>query len=240
MPTNSFYINLVRLPKRLFVSAFSRGVFLVFPAAAFFFLSPPVYAQQNDSKDAPAVVQPGAPGEATRKLPLTLKAKLPPISPKDVEFMQGMIHHHGQAVEMVALMKSRTDNQELLRLGTRISRSQADEIEFMKRWLETRGEKTSMKMEMSGHHHHHEQMLMPGMLTAKQMEALGNAKGAEFDRLFLAGMIQHHKGALVMVEDLFKTAGAGQDAELFSFATDVDGSQRAEIRIMQTILGENP
>lgn len=241
MPTKLFYLNLVRQSKKLFVSAVSRGVFVAYPAIAFFFLSPlPVDAQQNDLKDAPVVVQPGAPGEATRKLPSTLKAKLPPISRKDIEFMQGMIHHHAQAVEMIALMKSRTDNQELLKLGTRISRSQADEIEFMKRWLETRGERPAMKMETSGHHHQHEQMLMPGMLTAKQMDALRKAAGAEFDRLFLAGMIQHHRGALVMVEDLFKTAGAGQDAELFSFATDVDGSQRAEIRIMQTILGENP
>jgi uncharacterized protein (DUF305 family) len=81
---------------------------------------------------------------------------------------------------------------------------------------------------------------MPGMLTAKQIEALKKAKDAEFDRLFLTGMIQHHKGALTMVKDLFDTAGAGQDAELFNFVTDVDTGQRAEIRIMQTMLGEKP
>jgi uncharacterized protein (DUF305 family) len=80
--------------------------------------------------------------------------------------------------------------------------------------------------------------LMPGMLTPKQMEALKKAKGAEFDQLFLSGMIQHHNGALVMVKELFDTAGAGQDAETFSFATDVDSGQRAEIRIMQNMLGE--
>jgi len=90
-------------------------------------------------------------------------------------------------------------------------------------------------MDMSSHH-----MLMPGMLTAKQMDALRKAKGPEFDRLFLTGMIQHHNGALVMVKDLFETAGAGQDAQLFNFTTDVDSGQRAEIRIMQTMLGENP
>ena len=84
--------------------------------------------------------------------------------------------------------------------------------------------------------HAEHSMLMPGMLTAKQMEALKKAKGAEFDRLFLTGMIQHHNGALIMVKDLFDTAGAGQDAELFNFATDVDSGQRAEIRIMQTML----
>ena len=90
-------------------------------------------------------------------------------------------------------------------------------------------------MDMPNH-----QMLMPGMLSEKQMEALRNAKGAEFDRLFLTGMIQHHNGALIMVEDLFDTAGAGQDAELFNFATDVDSGQRAEIRVMQNMLGEKP
>ncbi len=83
-------------------------------------------------------------------------------------------------------------------------------------------------------------MLMPGMLTEKQMAALRKAKGEQFDRLFLAGMIQHHKGALTMVKDLFDTPGAGQDAELFNFATDVDSGQRAEIKIMQTMLGEKP
>jgi uncharacterized protein (DUF305 family) len=90
-------------------------------------------------------------------------------------------------------------------------------------------------MDMSSHH-----MLMPGMLTRKQMTALKNAKGAEFDRLFLTGMIQHHGGALTMVKELYDTAGAGQDAELFNFTTDVDSGQRAEIRIMQTMLGEKP
>ena len=90
-------------------------------------------------------------------------------------------------------------------------------------------------MDMSNH----SQMLMPGMLTARQMDALRKAKGAEFDRLFLTGMIQHHTGALVMVKDLFDTAGAGQDAELFSFTTDVDSGQRAEIWIMQNMLGKN-
>jgi uncharacterized protein (DUF305 family) len=91
-------------------------------------------------------------------------------------------------------------------------------------------------MDMSSHTSH--SMLMPGMLTEKQMEALRKAKGEEFDRLFLTGMIQHHGGALIMVKDLFDTAGAGQDAELFNFATDVDSGQRAEIRIMQTMLGK--
>ncbi len=216
--------------------------------AIVFLLSLSVYGQQENSKSAPVIVQPGAPGQETRILPRTTRAKLPPASRKDVEFMQGMIHHHAQAVEMTALIESRTENKEIRLLGARISQSQSDEINFMKRWLEGRGEKTSMpmsemqNMDMSGmsNHHHHHQTLMPGMLSAKQMTDLKNAKGAEFDKLFLTGMIQHHEGALVMVDELFKTPGAGQDAQLFSFATDVDGSQRAEIRIMKTISGEKP
>ena len=151
--------------------------------------------------------------------------------------MQGMIMHHAQAVEMTAIIESRTANKNVRLLGDRIRQSQSDEISFMKRWLEVRGEAVSPQMDMADHQHH---MLMPGMLTAKQMDALKKAKGPEFDRLFLAGMIQHHKGALVMVEDLFNTAGAGQDAELFNFASDVDSGQRAEIRSMETLLAEKP
>jgi len=151
--------------------------------------------------------------------------------------MQGMIMHHAQAVEMTALMESHTENKDLRSLGARISRSQSDEIKFMKRWLAARGQPLSETMhDMSHMDMTHESALMPGMLSAEQMEALRNASGQEFDRLFLTGMIQHHGGALTMVKDLFDTAGAGQDAELFNFATDVDSGQRAEIRIMQRML----
>lgn len=161
--------------------------------------------------------------------------------------MQGMILHHNQAIEMTTLIESRTENRNLRLLGARISQSQSDEMMFMKRWLEARGEAVSppvtgmSSMNTSSHHmssHHH--MPMTGMLTPKQMDNLRKAKGAEFDHLFLAGMIQHHNGALMMVKDLFEMAGAGQDAELFNFATDVDSGQRAEIKIMQIMLGENP
>jgi uncharacterized protein (DUF305 family) len=150
--------------------------------------------------------------------------------------MQGMIMHHAQAVEMTALIESHTDNKELRLLGARISKSQSDEIAFMKRWLDARGEPVSHAMHMPGMDMSSHSMLMPGMLTPKQMQTLKKAKGAEFDKLFLTGMIQHHNGALVMVKELFDTAGAGQDAELFNFATDVDSGQRAEIRIMQRML----
>jgi uncharacterized protein (DUF305 family) len=212
-----------------FIAAGILGLFLT-----------PVCAQQADPQ-APVIVQQGAPGQPTRTLPLSTRATLPPTSPKDVEFMQGMIMHHAQAVEMTALIESRTTNKNLRLLGARISKSQSDEIEFMKRWLETRGEPIAPAMpEMPGMHMPGHQMLMPGMLTATQMVLLRNAKDADFDRLFLKGMIQHHNGALVMVKDLFDSAGAGQDAEVFNFATDVDSGQRAEIRIMQTMLGEKP
>jgi len=197
----------------------------------------PICAQQAD-RSTPVVVQPGAPGQPTRTLPATTRAILPPRSPADVQFMQGMIMHHAQAVEMTALIESHTTNKDLRLLGARISHSQSDEINFMKRWLTARGEPLSQPMpDMPGMDMSSHPMLMPGMLTAKQMEALKNAKGQEFDRLFLTGMIQHHNGALIMVKDLFDTAGAGQDAELFNFTTDVDSGQRAEIRIMQNMLG---
>ena len=200
-----------------------------------------VCAQQT-APATPVVVQPGAPGKPTRTLPPTMRATLPPASPADVQFMQGMIMHHAQAVEMTALIESHTENKEVRSLGARISRSQSDEIKFMKRWLASRGQPISQAMhDMHNMKMSHEHMaLMPGMLTSEQMEALGKAKGAEFDRLFLTGMIQHHGGALIMVKDLFDTAGAGQDAELFNFATDVDSGQRAEIRIMQNMLEKNP
>jgi len=151
--------------------------------------------------------------------------------------------HHSQAVEMTALISSHTENKDLRLLGARISSSQSDEIKFMRRWLAARGEPISTAMpgmpEMNMSHHDMSRppmALMPGMLTPEQMEALRKAQDAEFDHLFLTGMIQHHNGALAMVKDLFDTAGAGQDAELFDFATDADNTQQAEIRIMQTML----
>lgn len=196
-----------------------------------------MWAQQTDPAK-PVVIQPGAPGQPSRTLPPSTKAALPPRSQADVEFMQGMIMHHAQAVEMTALIASQTENKDLRSLGARISSSQSDEIKFMKRWLAARAEPVSMTMlGMPGMDMSRGRTgLMPGMLTLEQMEALRKAKAAEFDHLFLTGMIQHHQGALTMVKDLFDTAGAGQDAELFNFATDVDTGQRAEIRIMEGML----
>ncbi len=186
---------------------------------------------------APVVVQPGAPGAPTKTLPPDTRPSVPPVAKADVEFMQGMIMHHSQAVEMTALIPTHSENRELAVLGAKIASSQSDEMQFMKRWLAARGKPGSMPMaEMPGMAMGDSVARMPGMLTPQQMDALRAARGAEFDRLFLSGMIQHHKGALVMVKDLFDAAGAGEDADLFDFATDADNTQRAEIRIMQAML----
>lgn len=203
-------------------------------------------AQQSAAGSEPVaapgavVVQPGAPGEPSRTLPASTRPTVPPLGQADVDFMQGMIMHHSQAVEMTALIASHTGNKGVRSLGAKISSSQSDEIRFMQRWLAERGQALSMAMpgmpdmDRSGR----PMAPMPGMLTPEQMAALRKARGAQFDHLFLTGMIQHHKGALVMVKDLFDTPGAGQDAELFNFATDADNTQRAEIKIMEHMLEE--
>jgi uncharacterized protein (DUF305 family) len=187
----------------------------------------------------PPIVQPGAPGEPTRIIgPNEARegARLGHTA-ADVRFMQGMIGHHAQAVEMTDLVDSRTASDALRKLAQRIQTSQADEIKMMERWLSTRGE------EVPAAHTHHAMdgmapTLMPGMLTPEEMARLSAANGREFDRLFLEGMIKHHEGALVMVKDLFASAGAGQDAEIFGFASDVDSDQRMEIDRMRSMLKE--
>jgi len=186
------------------------------------------------------IVQPGAPGQPGKFL-TEETVRTPPRPPfqADVEFMQGMIMHHSQAVEMVALLRTHGKSPILKSFGEKISVSQTDEIGFMKRWLETRGKPTTMEMDhshMSAADMKNMNMLMPGMLTPEQMAALTKAKGAQFDHLFLTGMIQHHGGALTMVTDLFNTPGAGQDPVLFDFATDIDNTQSAEIKIMRGML----
>jgi uncharacterized protein (DUF305 family) len=148
--------------------------------------------------------------------------------------MQGMIGHHAQAIEMTDLLSSRTASDAMRKLAQRIQVSQTDEIKMMERWLSARGE------DVPSAHAHHAMgaMLMPGMLTPDEMARLSAAKGREFDRLFLEGMIKHHEGALVMVKELFATAGAGQEADIFAFASDVDADQRAEIDRMRSMLKE--
>jgi uncharacterized protein (DUF305 family) len=196
----------------------------------------------NAPESAP-IVQPGAPGQDSKRLTKeTAAAPVQAPSAADISFMQGMIMHHSQAVKMTDLLRTRTSNKDLRELAKRINISQADEIKYMQQWLADRGAPTSMEQSHMNHmgameHMHIDSMpLMPGMLTPQQMKALEQARGSAFDHLFLTGMIQHHTGALVMVQDLFDTPGAGQDAILFDFATDIDNTQRAEIQIMQNML----
>jgi uncharacterized protein (DUF305 family) len=184
----------------------------------------------------PHIVQPGAPGAPTRVIDVAQAPDLSAIraSAADERFMQGMIGHHVQAVEMVALIAERTDREALRLLGRRIEVSQTDEIAMMRRWLEDRG------LAQPDPHAHHRPgaMLMPGMLTAEEMDRLRAARGANFDRLFLEGMIKHHQGALMMVEELLSSAGAVQDPEIDAFASEVDSDQRMEIDRMGVMLQE--
>lgn len=181
------------------------------------------------------ILQPGAPGQQTKTINTAQATDLSKVqaTPADVKFMQGMIGHHAQAVEMVALIGERTANPQMNRLGLRIQISQDDEMNMMRKWLSDRGQ------EIPGPHAHHMPGgMMPGMLTDEEMTALAAAKGVEFDRLFLQGMIKHHGGAISMVEDLFKTPGAGQEGGIFAFASDVDADQRMEIDRMGAMLKE--
>jgi len=205
------------------------------------------YGQQTNAAPGTApIVQPGAPGESGKILTPEAAAIVPrQPAEADTKFMQGMIMHHSQAVEMTALMPTRTHNKDLLALGKRISISQTDEMKYMKQWLEERGKPVEMEHDMSHMNHvagmEHMKMapmMMPGMLTPEQMKALAKATGPAFDRLFLTGMIQHHGGALTMVQELFDIPATGQDAQLYDFVTDVDNTQRAEINIMQGMLNK--
>lgn len=188
------------------------------------------------SQPAAPISQPGAPGEASRVIAARAAAALPRpgFTAADVKFMQGMIHHHAQALDMTELLKTRTSRDDMKRLAQRIELSQADEINMMRRWLEAHGQ------EVPGPHAHHMAgaPMMPGMLTPEQMNRLTAANGTAFDRLFLEFMIQHHAGALIMVKDLFATPGAAQDSDIFAFASDVDADQRMEIARMDAMLKE--
>jgi uncharacterized protein (DUF305 family) len=182
------------------------------------------------------IVQPGAPGEPSRVIDARQASDLSRITytAAETRFMQGMIGHHAQALEMTKLVPSRTARADMELLAKRIEISQTDEIEMMRDWLKSRGEA------VPDLHAHHAPgaTLMPGMLTASEMQQLSHAKDAEFDRLFLLLMIKHHEGALVMVEELFSTPGAGQQSDTFAFASDVDADQRMEIARMGAMLGE--
>jgi uncharacterized protein (DUF305 family) len=184
---------------------------------------------------APLTVQPGAPGTAGRTLSTDQQGALsrPAHTAADAAFMQGMIPHHQQALEMTALVAARTESRDIRLLALRIELSQQDEINLMKGWLRQRNEPVPGEGEHGAHVGHG---LMPGMLTADEMAQLAAARGAEFDRLFLSFMIRHHEGALTMVAQLFGSSGGGQQTEIYQFAADVDADQSMEIARMKKLL----
>jgi uncharacterized protein (DUF305 family) len=162
-----------------------------------------------------------------------------PYTEADIRFMSHMIGHHAQAIAMAEWAPTHQADASILRLAERIINAQQDEITAMQRWLQDRRQPVpeaspkGMKMVMNGVEH---VMLMPGMLTEAQMKQLDQARGKEFDRLFLTFMIQHHRGAVEMVKELFGTYGAGQDELVFKFASDVNIDQLTEIERMQKML----
>jgi len=184
---------------------------------------------------ATRIIQPGPPGQPSRTVSADEATDLSRVqaSAADAQFMQGMILHHAQALEMTALLPPRTSRAEMRMLGERIQVSQADEIKLMRTWLEARGYGVP-----GPHAHHTGGTLMPGMLTADEMNHLAETKRAAFDRLFLQLMIKHHEGALVMVKELFSTPGSAQESEVFAFASDVVADQRMEIQRMDRMLKE--
>lgn len=181
---------------------------------------------------APAPTQPAqqqAPAHTHPETAALPASAGPGFTVADVRFMQHMIGHHAQAITMAALAPTHGASEGVRRLAHKIDISQRDEIGMMKQWLTDR--KQAIPSDQQSH-----AMVMPGMLNAEQMAQLDAARGAEFDRLFLTFMIRHHEGALQMVEELLKAPGAGQDSDIFRFATDVDADQRDEIFQMQKLL----
>lgn len=156
-----------------------------------------------------------------------------PYVAADVEFMQGMIAHHGQAIHMSRMAEAHGANPRLLRLATKIDQSQVAEIRIMQAWLRSNGQEAPDSSSWRN-------MMMPGMLTAAQLQELDKAKGVTFDRAFLQLMIQHHEGALKMVKDLFATPRAGQEIDVNVFANDVVTVQTAEIGVMRQMLQQLP
>ena len=183
------------------------------------------------------IIQPGKPGEESRQISAEEAVQLAGVrySAADVRFMADMIPHHQQALDMTMLVSDRTGRNEMIELARRIESSQKDEINYMIEWLNARGESVPDR-DWRAHAHHHHHHTMEGMATEKQMEELEATSGDDFDALFLELMIEHHRGALVMVEDLLDEPGAAQDPELFEFARDVKNDQEAEIDRMTVML----
>ena len=180
------------------------------------------------------IIQPGLPGQPGRIISAEEASDLAGIrySAGDVMFLQGMISHHAQAMEMSALVDSRTNREPMRLLGQRISLSQEDEISMMQDWLSDRG----LEAPSADAHHGDGFQLMPGMLSADQIVELVESEGDEFDRLFLGLMIEHHEGALEMVDNLLDQQGAAQDPVLYAFTSDVTSDQGAEIDRMDAML----
>lgn len=195
-----------------------------------------IAASAAGAQEAP-IVLPGAPGAAPRALSAdeAVKVVVARYSADDVRFMQDMIVHHAQAVEMSALVKERTNRKEIIEIAGRITASQDDEIKFMRGWLAERGEAETSGA--AGHDHgSHNAHAMMGMATPTQMKELAAAKSTEFDRLFLTLMTRHHEGAVRMVDRLFEQPGAAYDPVLFEFVNDVKADQTAEIKKMNALL----
>lgn len=183
---------------------------------------------------APRIIQPGAPGEPNRELtPEELAELEPPVHTEvDVRFMHDMIVHHAQALRMTALVEDRTEREDLPLFAERMDISQTDEIELMQRWLEARDEDPGdpdAHDAMDGHEPRY------GMLTEEEFAQLEAASGPEFDRLFLELMIRHHRGALEMVDELYRDDG-GAEVEIDQFATHVVGDQNIELSRMEGML----
>lgn len=186
--------------------------------------------------------QPGA--EAPESGQATSDAGMDPgnqdYTDADVRFVQGMISHHAQAVRMSSLVPTRSSNESLSVLSRRIGISQLTEIDLMERWLRKNDQTAPQPaLEYPPDEHSHS-VHMPGMLTSDEMARLAAAEGTGFDRLFLNGMITHHLGALTMVENLFDTPGAAQNAAIFQLATDISGVQRSQIARMRALLSQLP
>ena len=181
------------------------------------------------------IIQPGAPGQPSRLISAEEASNLASLqySDADVKFMQGMIAHHAQAVEMGALVEGRTNREAITAIAQRIAISQEDEIAMMQGWLEERGQPVPSE---HAHHEMGEDDLMPGMLMPADFERLRQASGPEFDELFLQLMIAHHKGAIEMVENLLDQPGSAQDSVLYEFTTDVTSDQNSEIERMNAML----
>lgn len=188
----------------------------------------------DEPSKEPPVVQLGGPSQSNRTLSgdETSAPAAPVHTEADVTFVQRMIPHHQQALEMTALVEDRTTDRDIRLLAERMSVAQTDEIAQMETWLTTRGEA------LPGEHSHHagDDELMPGMLTEAQMSELTAARGEEFERLFLQSMIRHHEGAVLMVHELLVGGTDGQEPMLFQLAQGIDSDQRIEIARMKGLL----